>query len=253
VPSSATRLAPPPSASRWKFHAALDGVERVFLCTSNGPEQASNETSLVDAAAAAGIRRLVKISADGARIGSPVDFWDTHGRVEEHLRTSGIPSVVLRPTTYLSNLMAHVATIHQLDKIIAPAGEARVAMVDPRDVAAVAAIALTEDGHDGRTYTVTGPAAITHQEIAHALSTVAERVIEYVAVPGEVARDGMVRAGMSLWLAEQIVVLWAELRHRATAPTDVVRNLTGREPRTLADFAHDHAATFRSHDAKERL
>jgi uncharacterized protein YbjT (DUF2867 family) len=224
---------------------ALDGVDRVFLCCGNGPAQVDHETTVIDAAAAAGVRRLVKLGAEGARIGSPVHFWDTHGRIERHLRASGLASVVLRPTTYLSNLLAHAASVREHGTVFAPAGDAKVAMIDPRDVAEVAAVALTEDGHDGRTYTLTGPAALTHHEVADELSTVAGRPVGYVNVPDPVARQGMVDAGLPEWLAGQIVILWGELRGGAAeATTDVVRVLTGREPRTLAGFLRDHAAAW---------
>jgi uncharacterized protein YbjT (DUF2867 family) len=231
-------------------NTALDQVDRVFLCSGNGPDQATHETTVIDAAATAGVRRLVKISADGARAGSPVHFWDTHAHIEKHLRTSGLPAVVLRPTTYMSNLLANAEPIRHQGKLIAPAGEAKVAMVDPRDVAAVAAITLTEDGHEGRTYTLTGPTAITHHDIAHTLSTTLGRTIEYLDTPDAAARDGMIRAGLPKWMADQIVILWNELRNRPTGPTGptIIRILTGHEPRTITDFTHDHATAFRTND-----
>src|SRR4051794_25960577 len=88
------------------IRAALAGVERVFLCTPNHPQQVEHETNVIDAATVAGIRRLVKIGANGAQIGSPVAFWDAHGRIEAHPRQSGVPAVVLHPSSYTSNLLA---------------------------------------------------------------------------------------------------------------------------------------------------
>jgi uncharacterized protein YbjT (DUF2867 family) len=85
---------------------ALDGVDRVFLACGNVPGQVEYETGVVDAAARAGVRRIVKLSAGGARAGSPLVFWDWHGRIEEHLAASGVPAVVLRPTSYMTNLLA---------------------------------------------------------------------------------------------------------------------------------------------------
>jgi uncharacterized protein YbjT (DUF2867 family) len=82
--------------------AALGGAERVFLCTPNHPLQAERETAVIAAAADAGVRRVIKLSANGARIGSPLQFWDAHGRIEDHLRLSGLPVVVLRPSSYTS-------------------------------------------------------------------------------------------------------------------------------------------------------
>lgn len=228
------------------IRAALDGVESVFLCTPNHPQQVEHETNVIDAVARAGIRRLVKIGACGAQIGSPLAFWDAHGRIEAHLRQSGVPAVVLRPTSYTSNLLSAADAVARTGTLFVPAGGAKVALVDPRDVAAAAAVVLTEGGHEGRTYTLTGPEAVTHHQVAQELSAVTGRQVEYVDVPDEAARAEMVRAGVPGWTADQLVILWGELRRGVMATTtDVVRVLTGREPRTTLRFLRDHAAAFR--------
>ena len=79
--------------------AALDGVDAVYLACGNVVGQVDHECTVIDRAAAAGVRRLVKLSARGAEIGSPVAFWHWHALIEAHLTASGIPSVVLRPTS----------------------------------------------------------------------------------------------------------------------------------------------------------
>ena len=229
------------------IRAALHGVQRVFLCSPNTPHQVAHETALIDAAVDAGIRRLVKIGASGARIGSPVAFWDAHGRIERHLRQSGLPSIVLHPSTYTSNLLASTEVIKQTGRLFAPAGEAKIALIDPRDVAAVATVVLTENGHEGRTYTLTGPEAVTYAEAAAQLSAAAGEPVEYVDVPDMMAREAMSLAGLPEWLADQLVILWGQLRGgAAAATTDAVRVLTGREPRPLAEFAGAYAVAFRS-------
>jgi uncharacterized protein YbjT (DUF2867 family) len=227
--------------------AALQGVEVAFLACGNHPRQVEYETNVIDAAARAGVRRLVKLSALGAEPGSRVPFWDWHGRLERHLRASGLASVVLRPQFYMSNLLGSVATIKAAGAIFAPANGAKIPMVDPRDVAAAAAVALTEDGHEGLTYVLTGPEAITFHDVAACLSEVAGRTIRYVDVPDAVARDGLLQAGMPDWMADNIVSVFGMRREDpAPQPTDAVRHLTGRQARGFADFARDHAALFAS-------
>ena len=94
----------------------------LFLSCGNLPPQVAYETGVIDAAARAGVRRLVKLSALGAEPGSPVAFWDWHARIEEHLRASGIPAVVLRPRFFMTNLLASVETIPvRPGAVIAPA------------------------------------------------------------------------------------------------------------------------------------
>jgi uncharacterized protein YbjT (DUF2867 family) len=226
--------------------AALEGVEGVFLACSNDPLQVEYETGVIDAAREAGVRRIVKLSALGAGVGSPVAFWDWHGRIEEHLRASGLPGVVLRPAFSMANLLGSAEGVRHAGTLFAPAGGARIAMIDPGDVAAVAAVALTEDGHDGETYTLTGPEAITFERVAEELSAVAGRRIQFVSVPDEAARQGMVEQGLPEFVAGQIVAVFGFLRRGdQDLTTDAMHTLTGREPRGFARFARDHAGLFR--------
>jgi len=221
--------------------------EGVFLACDNNPRQVEYETSVIGAAAAAGVRRIVKLSAFGTEIGSPLAFWDWHGRIEKHLRAAGIPAVVLRPSFNMANLLGAAEQVRQEGALFAPAEGARIAMIHPRDVAAVAAVALSTDGHGGQTYVLTGPEAITYEKVAEELSAVAGRDIQFVAVPDESARQTLVRAGMPEFAAEQIVTLFEILRQGAHEQiTDTVHALTGRDSRTFAEFARDHAGLFRA-------
>jgi uncharacterized protein YbjT (DUF2867 family) len=225
--------------------AALNGVDQVFLTCANLPPQVEWETAVIDAAAAAGVRRIVKLSALGAEIGSPVAFFDAHGRIEEYLRASGPPTVLLQPAFMMSNLLAGAEGIRQAGALFLPGAGAKVAMIDPRDVAEVAAEVLTGDGHDGRTYQLTGPEAVTFDDVAEHLSTVVGRRIGFVPVPDEDAVAQMVRLGVPEWFATNVVAQFRLLRQGTQAQAhDVVQAFTGREPRPVTTFLHDHAASF---------
>ena len=224
---------------------ALEGVEGVFLACANHPRQVEYETGVIDAARQAGVTRIVKLSALGAEIGASVAFWDWHGRIEEHLRASGVPAVVLRPTFNMTNLLGSAEGVRHAGSLFAPANGARVAMIDPRDIAAVAAVALAVDTHDGKAYTLTGPEAITFERVAEELSTVAGRRVEFVDVPDEAARQGMIEQSMPESVAGEIAKVFGFLRWGdQDRTTDTVRTLTGREPRSVARFARDHAGLF---------
>lgn len=225
---------------------ALEGVEGVFLACANDPRQVEYETGVIDAAAEAGVRRIVKLSALGAEIGSPVAFWDWHGRIEEHLRASGVPAVVLQPTFNMTNLLGSAEQVRHAGSLFAPAGGAFVAMIDPRDVAAAAAVALTEDGHYEEAYVLTGPEVITFERVAEELSAATGRRVQFVAVPDEEARQSMVEQGVPEFAAAQIVAVFGFLRRGdQDRTTDDVRALTGRDPSSLARFACGHAGIFR--------
>src|SRR5919109_47442 len=159
-------LAPGDFADRSSVRSALEGVEAMLLSCADDPRRVEWEMGAIDAAVAAGVRRIVKLSTIGAAPGAPVAFWDWHGRVEEHLRLSRVSAVILQSSFYMSNLLAAAEQVANEGRLSAPAGQARVAMIDPRDVGAAAAAVLTGVGEDGQTHVITGPEAITWDQIA---------------------------------------------------------------------------------------
>lgn len=224
---------------------ALRGVDRLFLACANVPAQVEYECAVIDAAAAAGIERVVKLSGPAPAIDSPLVFDHWHGQIEAHLERSGLAHVLLRPSAYMTNLLAHAETVKGMHTLFAPAGAAQISYIDPRDVGEAAAAALTGDGHDGRAYTLTGPEAITFEQIAQDLSLVLGRRIAFVDVTDETARQGMIDAGLDPFVADAVVALFRAQRAGMMARTTAaVYTLTGRLPRAFSHFAHDHAALF---------
>jgi uncharacterized protein YbjT (DUF2867 family) len=226
------------------LRAALDGVDRVFLACGNVPDQVASECALVDAAADSGVRRIVKLSARGAATDAPVAYWHAHAVIEEHLRASGVPAVILQPGFLMTNLLAAADHVREQGMLFAPAGEAPIAMIDPSDVAAVAAVALTSDGHEG-THVLTGPEAISYSQVAAVLTEVVGRSVGYADIPPEAAVPALVQAGLPTFAAEQVVAVFGELRAGAQSRTTrAVETLTRRAPRPFATFARDHAGAF---------
>jgi uncharacterized protein YbjT (DUF2867 family) len=229
----------PPSLRR-----ALHGVERVLLSSSDSPEKVAHETAVIAAAVAAGVELVVKASTAGARAGSPLPCFDWNGQIEDALRYAFVPAVNLRSAFYMTYLLMAADQV-RAGSLFAPAGDGAIAMVDPRDVGAVAAAVLTSDGHAGRDYTLTGPEAIAYQQVATALVAATGHPVEYLDVPAEAARAGMVAAGMPPWLVEHLDRVFDLVRRGELAETThTVRTLIGREPRSFADFAHDRARAF---------
>ena len=241
----AAELAVGDFADPHSVRAGLKDVESVFLSGADDPRRVEWETAAIDAAAAAGVRRIVKLSSIAAEPGAPVAFWDWHGRIERHLQRSGIGAVVLRSSVYMSNVVAGAAQVARESRLYAPAGDARIAMIDPRDVGAAAAAALTTGGHEGRTYVLTGPEAITYAQVAAELSAATGREVDFIHLPDEDARQGMVQAGTPDAIAEQVVNVFKMLRQgMAEQVTRTVEYLTGRPPRDFASFARHHAPLF---------
>ncbi|MEU4064600.1 SDR family oxidoreductase [Streptomyces wedmorensis] len=222
------------------LRTAFAGAEQAFLICANDPRQVENAANAIEAAATAGARRVVLLSTVGAEVGAAKTFADQHGRIEHRLRSAGIPYVILRSGFLMSNLLGALPTIRQVGQIFLPADDARVAMIDPRDVAACAVAVLCGQSGDGETHVITGPEAITFAEVARRLSTALGRTAEYTPVPDEAALAGMVEAGMPTWLAEGVVGIFQLLRDGANDhATDSVLQLTGHDPRPVADFARD--------------
>jgi len=243
-------LAPGDFAEPRSLRAALDGADVLFLSGADDPRRVEWETSAIDAAAEAGLRRIVKLSSIVAQPDAPVAFWDWHGRIEQHLRTASVPSVILRASFFMSNLLAAAEPVALAGMLCAPAGSAQIAMIDPRDVGTAAAAVLTSAGHDGRSYALTGPEAVTYAQVAEALSDATGRDVEFVDLPDEAAVHGLTQAGLPAFAAEQVVAIFAQARlGMASQVTTTVEALTGRPPRDISSFARDSANVFSRREA----
>lgn len=216
---------------------ALEGADLMFLQCANVPEQVELESNAIDAAARAGIRRVVKLSILGAEAGSPVPFRDWHGRIEQRLKDSSVHYTILRPNFFMQGILGLIGAD---GNVHAPTGDGRVGWVDVRDVAEVAARALTEEGHEGKAYTVTGPESLSLAEVTEKLSATAGREIRHVDVSPEAARERMLSSGMAEWFAEALLALFAAIRRgELDAVTNAVSSEGGLEPRPFASYARE--------------
>ena len=225
---------------------ALAGVEKVFLLSAPEERQAELQNNLVRAAAAAGVRHIVKLSAIG--VGGELDalaIGRVHRETEEEIERAGLAHTHLRPNGFMQNTFMFAQTIKAQGAFYAPFGAAKVSYVDARDVAAVAFHALTEDGHEGKAYEITGPQALSYYDIAGELSAALGREVKYVEVPPEAARAAMVSMGMKEWIADGLMELFNFYKDgRADRVRDTVREVTGRDPISFAQFAKDFAQAF---------
>lgn len=223
---------------------ALTGVESAFLLSALDPELTAREAAFARAAAKAGVKRLVKLSALGADPRSPAALLRWHGRAEEEVRRVGIPCAVLRPAAFHQNLLQSASSIRR-GTLSAPMGTARVAMVDARDVAAAAAALLTAPAPDERVLTLAAGAPRTYAEVARALSAVLGRPVAYADADPELARRGMLAAGVPAWAVDAVLGLAERFRAGAAdVSSDDVRAAAGREPLSLESFVRDHRAAF---------
>ncbi|WP_378730338.1 SDR family oxidoreductase [Nocardia brasiliensis] len=225
--------------------AALRGIDRVFLL-STGPDIPTHDANLIREAARAGVAHVVKLSS--GRTGDdtatdPIPSWHRLG--ERVLRDSGIAWTILGPLGFMANALHWAGSIRNQDSVFATYGHGRIAVIDEDDIAAVAATVLTTDGHDGRTYRLSGPEALTPREMTAILADVLGRPLRFVEVEPAVARQTILNHGQSEVMTDAIMALRATALESFTSvvhPT--VSDVTGRRPNSFREWATRHVADF---------
>lgn len=226
---------------------ALDGIDHAFLVSPPSEGSAQLEKNFIAAAKDAGVAHVVKLSVIGADRKSPSRFQRSHREVEIELENSGMGWTNLRPNLFMQMTLSYRPTIVSQNAIFASAGSSRISTVDVRDIAAVAAVALTEAGHEGKSYVITGPQPLTHTDIASQLSEALGKQVRYVDVPYSVSRDALLQMGVPAWQVEGIIELNDMYkRGEATDISDTVRSVAKKEPIAFAQFARDFANAFTS-------
>jgi uncharacterized protein YbjT (DUF2867 family) len=224
--------------------AAMEGVEKALLLTPSNPRLPEMESNFIDAAKRANVRHLVKFSVYLADPQSPMRFMRQHAEIESKLKASGIAWTMLRPTFFMQNLL-DLAGMIKSGAIYMPTGNGRASYVDVRDIAAVAATALSESGHEGQTYPITGPQSVSYADIAAIFSRVLGREIKHVDVPPEAAKQALMQAGIPEWSADGINELNAGVKAgQFDHVFDTVTKVARKEPINLEQFIAEHRSTF---------
>lgn len=235
-------LADPGSLAR-----ATAGAEKVFLLSSPHRDALTWHRNAIDAARDAGVGLLVRSSILGADRESSAEFISAHARCDRYLEQSGLDYVILRPNLFLQNIPeSTIPSIGEDGNFYVNAGVARISMVDTRDVAEVAAVVLTQPGHAGARYNVTGPEALSYADVAAELSRALGREVTYVDVPDEAARQALLGSGLGEWLVGALVGLYQDYRCSGTdgyaaQVSDTVDGLTGRPARSLDELLRELA------------
>jgi uncharacterized protein YbjT (DUF2867 family) len=198
------------------------------------------------------VQLLVRSSILGANRESPAEFISAHTTCDRYLEESGLPYVIVRPNLFLQNIPeSTIPSIDASGTFYVDVGEARISMVDTRDVAAVAAAVLTEPGHAGAHYDITGPEALSYADVAVKLTSATGRHITYAGAPDDAVRQALLGAGLDEWFANALVGLYQDYRRSgadgyAAQVTGTVERLTGRPARSLDDLLAEIAPTFQA-------
>jgi uncharacterized protein YbjT (DUF2867 family) len=224
---------------------AMQGVQKVFLLSAPSEQQVELQQNAIEAAVAAGVKHIVKVSALGTYPDSPLQIGRMHAATEEQIRNSGLLWTFLHPHTMMQNWLNHVNQVRTFGVLYSFTKEGRYAPIDARDVAAASAKILTEEGHAGKTYILTGSEAVSMKDVADALELALHRDIKLVAVNPEQSYEALLHAGVPDWLAKDLSRL--NLIYAQSMGSDItqdVETITGRRPITLKQFTQDHARIF---------
>lgn len=170
---------------------ALHGTRSAYLVTPSSERAEHQQLGFVEKAAKAGLEHLVVLSQFGAALHSPVRFLRYHAVVEERVRSLGIPYTFLRPNLFFQGLQAFASPIAKEGHFFAPIGEARVSAVDARDIGEVGAAALNNPDYRGKTLTITGPDALSHAEMAEALSQALSKPVKFINLPPDAFAESL--------------------------------------------------------------
>jgi len=231
--------------NRESLIAALSGVEVAYFISAVHKDYPIWFENFLETCKHSAVKRIVKFSGMGATEGVPSEILRTHARTDQVLKSSGMAYTILRPNSFYQNMFMFEQSIKAQGAIYLNMGDARQSLVDVRDIAQVGAIVLTRDGHENKIYDLSGPEAMTFQEVAAKLSQASGKTIQYVPISNEAVEQGMISTGMPEWDAHLLAEIFSYFASGQAADIhDTIQQVTGKAPRTFDQFANDFAAAF---------
>ncbi|MFI6925178.1 NAD(P)H-binding protein [Nonomuraea spiralis] len=223
----------------------LAGAEALFLHDGGTGGHGLTPADILDVARTAGVRRVVLLSSQGVvtRPESPSHGGIMHA-IEEAVRESGLIWTILRPGAFASNAFAWAESVRTERTVAAPFGDTGIPVIDPADIAEVAAVALHKDEHAGRVYELNGPAVVTPRQQAEAIGAALGEPVRFVELTRAQAHARMVEFMPEPVVETTLAVLGAPNLAELRLSPDVER-VTGRAPRSFAEWARRNAAAFR--------
>ncbi len=221
---------------------AVTNVDKIYLLTWNGKTQLQQAENVLNAAKEAGNPHIIRHSMWGPENSRIIKQGY---KIEQMIKSSGLPWTLLKPTFYMQNIMMAAPTISSDGVIYWDMKDGNLGMIDLRDIAEAAFKVITNKGHEGKSYILTGPEAISFKDIAKIFSKVLDKEVKYVNVPGDASFQAMTGMGMPEWIAKGYVELSEGFSENfANSTTKNVEILTGHPARSFEQFANDFAQVF---------
>jgi uncharacterized protein YbjT (DUF2867 family) len=230
---------------------ALKNVEKLFFLSRDSPIMTELASNVVHEAKNEGIRHIVRLSAKGADVKAESHSLRSHRYIEEIIKDSGIPYTILRPNEFMQNFVnLHGQSIKNSNAFYMAVGDSKVSIVDVRDIASVAVKTLTDNGDDdryiGKTYTITGPEALSYYQAAEILSKATSKEISYVNLSEGDFRRSLRDAGVDDWFIYIVLGMLDSYYRKGIAAQvfSTVEEVTGKRPITFSQFVDDHIQAF---------
>lgn len=215
-------------------------VDTIFLRTRDNPRMLEIHKAFIDWAVKSGIRKIVRLSAHTAEVGCDIPLYDHHGKADEYLKQSGLDYIILRPHYCMNNILdMHSKTIKHHSMFAQYSGDARIPMVDARDIAKVAYQCLISDEFNNQTFYITGPHAINFFDVARALTKSYKRNIHYIRLSLTEQKADFQSLKVDEWVGDstlEVFKLWANYSSRISLDFE---RITNSEPRDIFTFAND--------------
>ena len=224
------------------LRAALEGIDALFLINT-GPNIPARDEAAAYAAKTAGVKQLVKLSSLDVEQGLAIGAW--HERGEAAIRASGVPFTFVRPSGFMSNLLAWAPSIKGEGTVRASTGDGRRAFIHSDDIAAVVAKVLTSGAYDGQSLPITGPEALTFAEVTTRIGAAIHKPLRFEPISDEEARQRYSRISGSAEETEAHVALWRAIREgRLATVNDNVQRVLGRKAVALDQWLNENAVAF---------
>jgi uncharacterized protein YbjT (DUF2867 family) len=242
---------------RPSLDAAMAGVDAAIILMpsimDDGVRMEDLYANLLSAAVGADVQNIVNVSGSAAALTPPTQIGASLALCEQLVEASGIDSVHIRFPLFMlmQNIRVHAGTIRTTGQFFYPFGGKRMAMVDARDIAEVAARLLVSNAHAGKTYTITGPEALDGDDVAAVIAEIIGKPTQCVPVPAQIARAALVAMKMPEWIVDDLLTLYGENGDEAGAQVwPTVQQITHHPPRTLADYVRYEAWAFTEEDGQ---
>jgi uncharacterized protein YbjT (DUF2867 family) len=224
------------------IRAAVKGIDKIYLLTWNGQSQLKQAENILNEISKSGKPHIIRHSMWGSENSRIIKQGY---KIEEMIKSSGMPWTILKPTFFMQNTMMAAQTIESDGVIYWDMKDGKLGMIDVRDIADAAFGAITQNGHEGKSYILTGPDPVSFHDIAHIFSKVLSKEVKYVNVPGEASFQAMVGMGIPEWIAKGYQELSEGFSDNfANSTNNNVEILTGHKARSFEQFATDFAQVF---------